>query len=130
MPPTPVSGAPRTSHDAADTPGIKSGHRSRSMRTSYTDAGVAVDGCSTLIDTEVGMPRKPTTAVRAAPRIYRRTARSTPPGLFGAKLGHALATSLVGMRTGHRKGIEIADVGRISKCRRRLKDDPVSTPEF
>jgi hypothetical protein len=58
MPPTPVSGAPRTSHDAADTPGIKSDHRSRSMSASYTDAGGAVDGCSTLIDTEVGITRK------------------------------------------------------------------------
>ena len=28
------------------------------MRTSYTDAGVAVDGCSTRIDTEIGMTRK------------------------------------------------------------------------
>jgi hypothetical protein len=42
------------------------------MRTSYTDAGVAVDGCSTLIDTEVGITRKTTTAVRVAPRIYRK----------------------------------------------------------
>jgi len=58
MQPTPVSGAPRTSNDAADTPGMKSDHRSRSMRTSYTDAGVAVDGCSTRIDTEIGMTRK------------------------------------------------------------------------
>lgn len=36
---------------------MKFDHRSTSMRTSYTDAGVAVDGCSTLIDTEVGMTR-------------------------------------------------------------------------
>jgi hypothetical protein len=55
MPPTPVSGAPRTSHDAAHTPGIKPDHRSRSIRTSYIEAGVAVDGCSTLIDTEAAM---------------------------------------------------------------------------
>ena len=72
MPPTPVSGAPRTSHDAADTPGIKSDHRSRSMRTSYTDAGIAVDGCSTRIDTEVGVTRKTTTDRRVAARICDR----------------------------------------------------------
>ena len=66
MPPTPVSGAPRTPHDAADTPGMKSDHRSRSMRTSYTNAGFAVDGFSTLIDTKLGMTRKPlqTTALQ------------------------------------------------------------------
>lgn len=58
MPPTPVSGAPRVSHDAADTPGIKSDHRSRSIRTSYTDVGVAVDDRSTVHDTEADITRK------------------------------------------------------------------------
>jgi len=34
---------------------MKSRHRSKVHETSYTDAGVAVDGCSTLIDTTLGM---------------------------------------------------------------------------
>ena len=42
---------------AADTPGMKPGHRSTSMRTSYTDSGGALDSCSTLIDTNAGMTR-------------------------------------------------------------------------
>ena len=75
MPPTPVSRAPRTSHDAADTVGIQSDHRAKSMRTSYTDAGVAVDGCSTLHDTEADMTRKvlPTVA------LQREFAKNEPP---------------------------------------------------
>jgi hypothetical protein len=39
------------------------------MRTSYTDAGVAVDDCSTLIDTELGMTREITTNTHVAVRI-------------------------------------------------------------
>jgi hypothetical protein len=37
---------------------MNSGHRSTSISTSYTDAGVAVDGCSTLHDADLAMTRK------------------------------------------------------------------------
>jgi hypothetical protein len=49
MPPRPVSGAPCLSHDAADTVGIHSAHRSTFMKTSYIAGGFAPDACSTRI---------------------------------------------------------------------------------
>jgi hypothetical protein len=52
---------------------MKSDQRSTSMRTSYTDAGVAVDGCSTLIDTEVGMTSEFTTAAPPTLRFIPNT---------------------------------------------------------
>jgi hypothetical protein len=58
MPPTPVSGAPGSSHEAADTVGIQSDQRSKSMRTSYTTSGFAVDSCSARHDTAPAMTRK------------------------------------------------------------------------
>jgi hypothetical protein len=104
MPPTPVSGAPRTSHDAADTPGMKSDHRSRSMRTSYTDAGVAVDGCSTLIDTAVGTTRKTTTAVQIA-------------GAFAKDVQGVLKNVPTPLSETHRVRWAIPDTLRCSRCR-------------
>ena len=62
--------------------GMNSGHLSRSMRTSYTEAGGAVDGCSTLIDTEVGMTWESIATVRVARRICERRGR-TATGTLG-----------------------------------------------
>jgi hypothetical protein len=49
------------------------------MRTSYTDAGVAVDGCSTLIDSALGMSGKLLQAVRY-PGGSTNGGRSAPRG--------------------------------------------------
>jgi hypothetical protein len=74
MPPTPVPGAPCRSHDAAETVGIQSDHLSKSMRASNTEAGLAVDGCSTLHDTVADICAERFTAVI---RVFSRASPSS-----------------------------------------------------
>jgi hypothetical protein len=85
-PPSPVSGAPRRSHDAADTAGIHSGQSSTSTSTSYTTTRSALDGCSTRYESDLLVPRRVTTD-RAPENIVQAAAMDRSGGAWPPRTG-------------------------------------------